>query len=501
MKRSGQITVFLCLILVVILSLFCACLESARGAGLQYRLCLMADSSLQSVFAGYDRMLWEKYQLLFCPAGDRAGSRIWEEMMQFAKNSSEDPSSFSGLDWTAPEVSAIQISDLVFATDQNGAVFEKAVLDYMKAGTVPILYDELQKSLGDEDESVIRAIRESETQGEFSFEEVEREYDDWKKEVNKRMEEVGHAEESGQAAIPQENVVDAVKRLISFGILPLIVENPEQISKETVQWSFRPSQSEEEVRGGNSRDNPDSNGTFGPADTLLFDEYLLRFLDCYTSRQEEAAFTCQLEYVIAGRESDWENLNVVINRLLWIREALNLSYLISDPDSREAAATAATALIGWTGLPFLVTGLRGLILAAWAYGESLTDIQSLLSGGNVPLHKSRASWQTSLDGLVQWAKQGRKPEEERGEGLSYEDYLRLLLLSIGQEEKCYRAMDVIQFSLENLSPGFRLDCCVISCKASVLSETSYRFWTFPAFASIGDWGSRHVLEAETEFHY
>ncbi|WP_434310588.1 DUF5702 domain-containing protein [Hominifimenecus sp. rT4P-3] len=501
MKRSGQITVFLCLILIVILSLFCACLESARGAGLQYRLRLIADSSLQSVFAGYDRILWEKYQLLFCPAGDRAGSRIREEMLRFAQNAVEDPAGPSGLDWTAPEVKDIQISDLIFATDQNGAVFEKAVLDYMKAGAVPILYGELQKILGDGDEFVSTAVRESEIKGKFSFEEVEQKYDTWKKEVNKQIKEVGQPETNGETAIPQENVVDAVKQLISSGVLPLVVENPEQISKETVEWSLRPSQLEGKAEGRSRRDDSDGGRASNLTDILLFDEYLLRFFDCYTSRQEKEDFTCQLEYVIAGRESDWENLSEVIDRLLWIREALNLSYLISDPASREAAAAAATALAGWTGIPFLITGLRGLILAAWAYGEALADLQTLLAGGNVPLRKDKTSWRTSLHGLVQWEEHGGRQEEEKGEGLSYEDYLRLLLFSIRQEEKCYRAMDVIQFSMENLSPGFRLDCCAISCKASLLSETGYRFWTFPVFASMGHWGGFYALEAETEFHY
>lgn len=525
MRRSGQITVFLCLILTVILSFLCVCLESARSAGLRYRLQLAADSSLQSVFAGYDRILWEKYQLLFCSGGDREGSRIREEMLACASQLGEDPSPLSGLDWTAPDVSEVQVSQLVFATDQEGAVFEKAVLDYMKTGSVAILWQELQERLGDGSKTVAQVVGESAEKGEFSFAEVEKQYEDWKKEAEDAVKTgqenaaesggeqtgmEGAAESGGEPdrteeapVIPQGNVIDAVKQLISSGVLALVVENPEKLSGEPYTWAFCPSEMQADERGRAAENSPvqASDGVSNILDTLLFDEYLLRFLDCYTSDPPQEGTVCQLEYVISGGESDRENLSEVVHRILWVREAFNLVYLLSDSSSRTVAQTAATALVGWTGIPFLVTGLSGLILAAWAYGESLADVRLLLDGGGVPLRKGKDSWQTSLEGLIHWEKNHQAAKEKDAEGLSYEDYLRLLLLSAGRGEKCYRAMDMIQQSMERLSPGFRFDCLVYSCEASLRAENRFRFLALPAFQPAEAWGKRQEWEAETGYHY
>ena len=86
MRRiQGSITIFLSLILLSILALICVCLESARAAGLQASAQMCAVSSLQSVLAGYDRILWEQYGLFFFSDSDREGTRL----VQIAKDYAE----------------------------------------------------------------------------------------------------------------------------------------------------------------------------------------------------------------------------------------------------------------------------------------------------------------------------------------------------------------------------------------------------------------------------
>ena len=85
--------------------------------------------------------------------------------------------------------------------------------------------------------------------------------------------------------------------------------------------------------------------------------------------------------------------------------------------------------------------------------------------------------------------------------ISYEDYLRLLLLTVGQEEKSYRAMDVIQRQMEQTEPGFRLDQCVFSCEATVQGESGLLF-TPLLFLPRTQWGSSgYALEARTRYQY
>ena len=59
MKKRGEITVFLSLTLVCILSLFMGLLESARTAGARLYLTMAANSAMASVMSQYNRNLWD----------------------------------------------------------------------------------------------------------------------------------------------------------------------------------------------------------------------------------------------------------------------------------------------------------------------------------------------------------------------------------------------------------------------------------------------------------
>ncbi len=540
MRWDGQITVFLCLILTVIFSLLGACLESARGAGLRFRMQLAANSALQSVFAEFDRALWEQYRLLFCPAGDRSGALLGERVQAYAGLQGTEGGLW-GSDWMRPEPVSAQVSGLVFATDQSGVVFEKAVLDYMETGAVEIVWEKLQETLegdGSEAADPLQEARDSAEKGEFDFREVEEQYQEWEGQAAEVLEESqetgadggtpgeaaespagegspaepsgeqgdagtsGAGETARESILPEGNLIEGVKALFSHGVLALVLENPGELSQEALGDGFLPSRMSGEERSRSDPASPlsEEDGVQGMVDTLLFQEYLLRFLDCYTSENPGEGLRYQLEYVVAGKENDRENLTSVVHRLLWVREAMNLAYLATDSSSRSLASSAAAALVGWTGLPFLVAGLSALILAAWSYGESLVDVRSLLAGECVPLLKDAESWRLSLNGLVSLSASVRT-EEQKEEGLSYEDYLRLLLLTVGQEEKSYRAMDVIQRQMEQTEPGFRLDQCVFSCEATVQGESGLLF-TPLLFLPRTQWGSSgYALEARTRYQY
>ena len=98
MRRiQGSITIFLSLILLSILALICVCLESARAAGLQASAQMCAVSSLQSVLAGYDRILWEQYGLFFFSDSDREGTRLVQIAKDYAEKNGNAEA--SGLDW------------------------------------------------------------------------------------------------------------------------------------------------------------------------------------------------------------------------------------------------------------------------------------------------------------------------------------------------------------------------------------------------------------------
>ena len=80
--------------------------------------------------------------------------------------------------------------------------------------------------------------------------------------------------------------------------------------------------------------------------------------------------------------------------------------------------------------------VQAILAAGWAYVESLSDVRCLLSGGEVPLVKDRASWRTQLGNL------GIRDTCTGSAGLNYEEYLRILFAMSSKEKTVMRALDV-----------------------------------------------------------
>ena len=65
MRYRGEITVFLSLTILCVMSLMLGLLESARTAGARLYLRMASDSAVSSVMSYYNRNLWDRYQLLY----------------------------------------------------------------------------------------------------------------------------------------------------------------------------------------------------------------------------------------------------------------------------------------------------------------------------------------------------------------------------------------------------------------------------------------------------
>lgn len=77
-------TVFFCLITVLIGALIGTCLESARTAGLRFMAQTASGSALQSVFAEYHEELWDRYHVFFRHEPDGLESDVEEYLSYYA---------------------------------------------------------------------------------------------------------------------------------------------------------------------------------------------------------------------------------------------------------------------------------------------------------------------------------------------------------------------------------------------------------------------------------
>ena len=243
------------------------------------------------------------------------------------------------------------------------------------------------------------------------------------------------------------------------GVLSLVAENASdkrRIEGEDLPSIFASSYKREET------------GT-DPIRALLFQEYLFSCLDSYCDEGEGY----DIEYILGESQSDLENLKAAANQLLLLREGLNLAYLYTDSEKRQEASMLAKAITGAAGLAVLYPVAELLIIGAWAFGESITDVRNLFSGGKEPIWKSPSSWHTSLENLLT---SGISDQVQNSEGLDYEIYLRFLLLCRNQVKKRLRAMDVIQWKMQRHSPGFLFSSCIGQADMTFLYEAMPSFW-------------------------
>ncbi len=165
----------------------------------------------------------------------------------------------------------------------------------------------------------------------------------------------------------------------------------------------------------------------------------------------ESFFRNEIEYILAGKTGDRENLNAVKLYLTALRTPLNAAYLYASPVRREEAAALAVAISGpaavWT---------EQAILAAWNLAETVCDVALLLRGERIPLMKTDETWNLSVERLAERFLAGADVETEENdgslaakteEGFSYDDYLILLLFFENAETKLLRMMDVIQLNM------------------------------------------------------
>lgn len=158
---------------------------------------------------------------------------------------------------------------------------------------------------------------------------------------------------------------------------------------------------------------------------------------------------------------------MVANQIMALRFMTN--YVLSGKNVYLKAQidTMAAAVSGFMGMPQAMKAVQVLIRVALSYGESLLELHTLLTGGKIPLIKSQSNWNLELSTMVSQLKE-KKPVKKGKENISYQDFLKILLLLKGQSEGlCYRMMDIMQLNVAYKEPGFLMEKCLFSYKWKV----------------------------------
>ena len=179
------------------------------------------------------------------------------------------------------------------------------------------------------------------------------------------------------------------------------------------------------------------------------DMYILTFFkDCMESRDLKSTyFNCEVEYILTGRLSDTEAKKKAAVKIKGLRNALNLYYLYTCSEKREAAMALAQTVMPGPGAVLV----QAVILESWAYAEAENDMKILYDKKTVPLLKKDSDWALSLENVFADETAGKyiapASISDKGYG-QYEDYIRILLCGMSEETKLLRVMDLIQVNMK-----------------------------------------------------
>ncbi|MCR4842037.1 MAG: DUF5702 domain-containing protein [Eubacterium sp.] len=452
MVRRASVTVYLSLTLVVTLSLIFTMLEGLRYRGLALDCNRMARSAADSAFGEYQRELLERYDL-FLVDGAYAGedfdiSRLVSRMEYFAYENSAAGRDDGGVDFYALTPCGVTAGGYQLATDDGGAPYYNMACRYMEGSLAVTALKQLINGSGDLAESADGGDMEDKlTEAGEAVSSVG-------EEGTVMEEEDGSVTEEEKAAVEQvtdeeKGVLDTVGELLNKGILSLVTDEA-SISDKAIDAddvvsarSLCAGTYEEEDREG------------GAAGRIVFQAYLGEKFACFAREGDDSALDYEMEYVFAGKDSDVKNLTAVVESLLAIREAVNFAYICTDKEKVSKARVIALAIAGILAVPTLVEAVTLGVLAAWSVVESINDVRTLMDGGKVAPIKTAATWKTSVTGQASSSGGDDK-------GLTYEQYLQLLLYGRSVKSLTMRSLDLIELNVncEEYCENVRMDHCV-----------------------------------------
>lgn len=492
--RKGSITPFCALSFMLIASLLFALLESARVYGLDCYASWRADTGIDSVCGEYQPLLWEQYGLLLLDGAygtERFSIDYVSECLKAHIEENCDVQTgleeWMGLDLFSLSVSEVLPEGYAVITDDNGELFLDYVAErekenlplgvaedvyelYQQTETLETEYGGVEDSIA-EAQSVLAGVKaEWRAKLEALREDLMRENEE--KPENEREEITLEIAAPDTSEI--ENTWSCIEQMQKSGILNLIFGDVSSISQKT-------SSPESELRTRRKEE-----GTMHIVTDenwyrkMLVLSYLERYFSNYRTEQNEHFLNYEMEYVICGKDMEWENLAGTLNRIMLIREAANVAYLLQDKEKMALAETlAAVAGLMAGENPGVVKAVQVGLIGAWAYLESVLDVRALVSGEVIPLVKQEREWTTDVANILVVFDENAKAKP-CADGLSYTDYLKQILFMTKNETLAYRMMEVMEMGMqgEKEYQNCRMDYMLAAIKYKVCFESS------PLFSSL-----------------
>ena len=257
----------------------------------------------------------------------------------------------------------------------------------------------------------------------------------------------------------KKSLLTKITNIFSDGLLSLVVEDVDKLSTKNIDTNKVLSKRIKYSSNYNYRGYKSINEQIRK---LLYTQYLFDYFSNYLTDTEDKPLNFEIEYIIAGKNSDRKNMECVISEIIALREGLNMAYIVTDKEKLLEAEGMAASIVGSTGIAPLITITKWIIIGAWVTAESVVDVRLLLKGEEVSLIKTKSEWNTSIASLKKFnAKQYKNKKKKNSISFGYIDYLRILLFIQNPVKQAYRTMDIIELNIcDKYNDNFKLDECV-----------------------------------------
>lgn len=471
--NRGSISVFVTLILLVVLSSIFLLIDGVRIVYGSTKIKQTIVGANEHVLANYHRELQERYHLFLLDPAFIAEKGISEEIQSYFEKSicnSKEKNTFYPF-----QIQTVSIVKEVYPDEENLALIKHQIREYMKYKQTTEWTNELLEKM-----TILKDKDRQEEETKHLLEQQQKDMESQPVEditQNPDSDEMGEEENPGNVIEKvQEDPRQVVMETVNGGILRAVLPSGKSISSRKITSNSLPSnelknmQEQEGIAkiidfsGLDMIKNMFSDSKITEAMSNMATEamtisYIMDSFSNFSNNSDKSQATklnYEIEYIIHGGKTDKENLENIVNRILLFRFGTNFSYALTDASLNAQALSIAASIAGLTGLPPIITALKTMILAAVSYGEAILDVRSLLSGNKIPILKNASNWTISIEKIGQILNSKTIATSDKN-GMDYEDFLKIFLLSQSNKEAKYgKMLDLMQENIKIKDKSFAI---------------------------------------------
>lgn len=463
-KLSGYVTVYISMILGVLIILIVTVIEGTRRQTIRFDTECTTDAALTSIFAEYHREMVNRYGLLFIDdsyGGEGHLNNTKEHFLYYMnENFQSDSYNFNTVDMLKERADNAELTNVSFASDDEGTILRYQIVQYMKEKTgIGLISKDEFDSMHIED-----ATEEFESYKERR-EALDEQIDEYVHQYNSTNEE---------SIYDVSNPADSVEKSPNSEILFYAFGDKGQLSSKSVLLETYISH-RGYINGYGlyeSQDDP-----YGATDKVLVHKYIFDKLGFQGREKNNCGLDYQIEYLLEGKESDIDNLEAVLRKIFCIRYTTNIAYLQTDTQKQNEAYALALTATSVIAQPELAQAVKEAILLAWAYAESAKDMRILFDGNKLSPVKNAADWNTSLDEVPNFKDYLSSYHAPTAGSMDYENFLQGFLILLDSKKENVRLMDIMEMDIR-LTPGnrnFRMDNQIYQLNVSSNISSAYGY--------------------------